>query len=481
MSPLGVLVTTGETPQSAGIATQTGTAFVVGLTDQGPQSEPGLVRSLSEYVSTYGPRTTTSAKVYDAVNTVFALGGNRCYVQRVGTNAKVAELTLKDSGTKPTVLVEYATAGIAGNSYKIEVTTGGGKYEVLILNSSSEILEKTGKLETQKELLEWSEKHKTYVKFTASAASGFTTNAPEKLTATALSGGLNTTETNAAAFTAAINFIPKTAGPGQIIAPGNTEESVHTALAEHASKNNRFAIGDLADSSNPATIIGAKGTISSSIAGYISFPASTCIIPGLTFGTTRTVAGSAVMAGLCAQVAATGNDNQAPAGRRFPLGSFVLGFTNTFLAEGMEELNEHGICPFAERFGVLCLYGFVTALSKNLDLIFWQASASRERMHLVAQSEEIGEEYTFATIDGRGQLLAKFQGELQGMIAEHWQENALFGDTAAEAGEVIVKEPVNTAKTAAEGELNAELIVRISPFAEAVRIRIVSTPVTEEV
>ena len=187
------------------------------------------------------------------------------------------------------------------------------------------------------------------------------------------------------------------------------------------------------------------------------------------------------MAGLLAKVASKGNDNIAPAGPRWPVSPFVIGLVNTYTEEQMNELNTGGINNVAERHGVLCLFGDVTATPQTKDLIFYQYSASRERMRLVAEAEEIGERFLFATLDGRHQKRAKFQGELQGMIKRHWEVDALYGETAGEAGAVIVAEPVNTPTTEQAGELNAELIVRISPVAYAVKILIVATPITEVV
>jgi hypothetical protein len=66
------------------------------------------------------------------------------------------------------------------------------------------------------------------------------------------------------------------------------------------------------------------------------------------------------------------------------------------------------------------------------------------------------------------------------MIKRHWEADALYGETAGEAGAVVVAEPVNTPTTEQAGELNAELIVRISPVAYAVKILIVATPITEQ-
>jgi hypothetical protein len=475
--PFGVTVTTAETSQSAGTSTSTGTAFIVGIADQGVTT-PVLVRSMSQYIAQYGPRTVTSSILYDEVETFFQIGEAQCYVLRVSNeSAKPAKKALLDAGNKPTVVVTFKTAGTAGNNYKIETVTSGTETEAIILNSENEVLENSGRL-TQANLLLFKS---AYVEYTQSAEAEFTKNIPKTLAATALTGGENPTGLADANFDSALPLFVKTFGPGQVMMPERTSTTAHNAMLTHCKENNRFALCDIADSSVVATLIANKGSQTAGLAGYGMYTGSSVTIQGLTLGTTRTVKGSAVVAGLLAQVSKTGNDNQAPAGREWPLPPFVLGFTNTFSLENMKTLNEAGINSWAERGGTLCLYGFSTALPSTTDVIFWQASASRERMSLVAAAEIIGERFQFKTIDGRKQLLSKFQGELQGLGARHYAANALFGENAAEACLVNVSEPVNTLATMQAGELNAEMIVRISPFAQAVNILIVSTPITSAV
>lgn len=485
---LGVTVTTSETPQSGGFATSTGQAFIAQGANYGPE-EPKLVRSLNEYILLYGPREAGSSKLYDAVNAYFALGGARAYINRIaGEGAPAAALLELEAGaTAKTLVVTAKYKGTYGNLLKVEVTENESKTKtrLVVLNPEGEILEASGEYEKASELLKWGETHEAYVLVTR--GSGYATGEAglvKKLAATKLASGANPT-VNEKATVKTIEGFQKAYGPGTLIVPLNTEEKVHTAMAEFASKTNRFAWADIAGSetagTTAASLIASKGTLPPGVAGYIGFASSACTAAGLTLGTTRTIAGSAVVAGLCAQVSATGTINQAPAGREWSLAPFVTGFTNTYTESAMELLAENGINPFAERFGVPCLFDFVTALSRTKDIIFCQASAARERMALVAACEEVGERFLFGTLDGRHQKRAKFQGELQKIIKAHWEANSLYGETANEAGVANVAEPVNTVGTEQNGELNAELVVRISPYAEAVRIAIVSKPITESV
>ena len=127
MSPQ-IIISNTEISTPGGVPTSTGAAFVVGLTDEGPPpSGPAYVytQSISQYVSAFGPRSTTSATLYDWLDEYFHDGGQAAYISRVTDNsATEATLTLQDSGPEPTVLVSASTAGTDGNNVYIVVSRG---------------------------------------------------------------------------------------------------------------------------------------------------------------------------------------------------------------------------------------------------------------------------------------------------------------------------------------------------------------------
>ena len=186
-------------------------------------------------------------------------------------------------------------------------------------------------------------------------------------------------------------------------------------MAEQAQKTNRFALADMKKSEEASKTVAElktekeTATFSTLLGQYIAFFSTAVKATGLTLGTERTIATSGVVAGLLAKVAGGGNDNRAPAGPRWPISPFVIGLVNTYTEEQMNELNTAGINNLSERHGILCLFGDVTATPQTKDLIFYQYSSTRERMRLVAECEEVGERFLFATLDGRHQKRAKFQ------------------------------------------------------------------------
>jgi hypothetical protein len=490
--PFGIKVSSSETAQSAGTSISTGTGFPIGLTDAGPFT-PTLIKSLAAYVATYGERTATSSVMYDEVQLFFNLGGAQIYAQRAGKES-VAVAALKElaTGAAPKALVVTARyRGTAGNKIKVEASAT----ELVVLNEAGEILEAFKGVKAS----EFVGLVSPYIVVTEggefAAGKG---EALKVVAAAALAGGTNpAAEITEAIAKEALEKLTKNLGPGQVWIPATEKEPVkkgiHVLMGEHCQtvKNNRYAICDLPDNAATAALIASKeGPYPAGISGYMIFHTGSCIIPGVTANTTRKVPGSGVIAALCAQVAATGNDNQAPIGIGWQppafgpggISGYVIGFTNTFTLAQMTELSEAGINAwYVTPAGVPCLYGFVSALPFATDKIFWQASAGRERMHLVWESEELLEEFFGKTIDGRGLLLARLQGRLQALITNHWKENALFGVSAATAGIANVGEPINTPVTEQAGELNAELKVRISPFVNSLSEVIVSVPISESV
>lgn len=474
--PLNVHVKTSET-SGAGVSTAfAGTAFVVGEADQGPSTYVS-VQSTAQLIEAFGPRTAGNAKLFDQVQTILAIGGVRCYVARVtDSTAVIAKLVLKDATSKPTLVASAKTAGIAGNGIKVEVVEAGSEYELVV--TAGEETETSPEFTTQAQAIEWSSES-ALVTLTAATESEHTTNIPKALAAASLAGGVDASDlTDTSFLTTANTVFPGTLGPGQLLLCGRTTLAAHIGMALHCRENNRWACYELADATSAASLIAERGTITLALQSYGGFVSSSAIIPGLVPGTDRTVAGSAVLAAQCGLASKTGNNSTAPAGEDFAI-PYILGFTNLFTEPEMEALQEAGINPFAVENGQFVLDGFYTAVSKDVDEIFWQASAARERMALQADGEAIAARYRRKPLGGRKSVLGKFQGDLQGLIKTHWEAGALDGESAAEAGTATTGEPVNTPQTIQAGELNAELEVEIVPFANQVNLNDVIAPVTE--
>jgi hypothetical protein len=471
-------------PSFSASAPVLGTTGVVGELDYGPESPTSSpIKSINELAEIFGPRTATSSTVYDWADAFFALGGRRLYLSRpLNNEAAAAKLELETTGKKKTLVVTAKYKGINGNNIKLELVENEGKTAVklVVKNAEGEVLEVSGEYAKAEELLAWGKSHEAYVLITE--GSEYSTGKGEKLeklAVTKLAGGKNPKALTNTELVAGLALFTQNLGPMRVAIPGHYEEAIRKGLAEHAATHEaRRAVVDLEDNATPATLLAGKTGIPTAQQGYVDFTSSTAIIPGVTPGTTRKVAGSALFCALGAQVAATGNLNQAAAGSEWAVSPYVLGFTHTFTREQEETLVEGGINVWGEELGNLCLIGFVSAVSRETDEIFWSAAAGAERMALTYEGGLIMSKYNFKTIDGQGNLITKCKGELQGLGKRHFEAGALFGEKASEACTVEMGEPINTPASEQRGELNAQMQVRISEYAQSTTLTIISRPIT---
>lgn len=480
---LGETVTTRTVGGSEGVASALGAAFIVVEADQGPEG-PTKIASISRWQETFGARSTASATAYDWADSLFALSGRTLYVVRpLNAGAKAAKLVLKDSAAKPTLTVEYATKGVGGNSYKIEVTVASEKAVVKLLDSEGNPIEANPEGD-QAEIIAWWAKHTAYVTVKQSEELEHTSALPAALAATTLSGGTNPTALTDAEKVAGLAKFTSNYGPGLVVIPGGSSEEVQKGLAEHVTKlriNRRAAV--LLEGSTVTALKTAKASLSEALRSYVIYLSSSAVVQGVTPGTTRTVDSTALLAALFAQSAATDNMNTATAGSAWPVSPWVLSFTNTFSHEEAEALVEDGINVWGEEQGQLCLVSgsFVTGISPESGAegeVFWSFAATGERMALVYDCEPIMAEVDNKAIDGQGNLLSRLQGRLQGVIAEHWRKGALFGASASEAGKAIVGEPVNTLAAEQKGAVAAQLEARISESVQSAALVVISRPIT---
>ena len=487
----------------APVPLSTGTAFVAGLTDAGPPpTGPKYVscQSLTDYVTAFGPWSATSSTMYNWLDEFFADSpvGTVAYVTRVlnGTEA-TAGLDLLDNGSHGTVRVNALTPGLYGNTLKIVVTTGSGNFTITVNDSNGNLLETWGPYGTTAALYAaLAATPSRYVTMSQSQLGGNTTANPVALSSTALSGGLNPTAVDADHVAALANF-PSSLGPGTVSLPGKTTATCWSGIDIHCAANNRFGLRDMVDRTSAASAVSdvSAYTVTSN-SSYGIFVQGSAYIAGLTASTTRTVPGSAAVASLLAEVARTNNQNTAPCGNKWPIAN-VMGFTTFFgpvpglnMPVGcyswadVATLQNAGINCFANWQNTLCLFGFVTPISRSVDAVFNQASASRERMSICNDAYNVMARYLFDTIDGpTGNTITNMQGDLNTIGSSHFSAGALFSDTGTgeDSFKVITGPPVNTDTTIQAHQLNAQFKARISPYADAVTFALIVVPVTQSV
>lgn len=479
----GVEITSKAARAARGESTATGVWFVTGLTEKGPVGESSLVRSLDEYVRTYGERVAYG-QLYDALDLFFSEGGADAYVSRiVGAAAAKAEVTFDSAGAVDALTIEalnegeWANGAAGGLSAEID-NVAGGNFDVVIYLDGEEVerFATLASVTAAVAALEASE----YVRGTDPGAVAD----PVAAGPTNLAGGADDRAAIVEAdWTAGLTAFGKDLGPGQVSAPGRTTAPAHEALLGHAAASNRTAYLDTGDSADAATMLAAAAALDdvegAEFGGIFGGWVKT---PGLTSGTTRSVPPSAYAAGKTAALdASAGTSGRAPAGDQ-GAASYALdvktpaGGLSDADYEDLNDGNVNMVRAFRSR-GVQ-LYGFRSVTS---DDEWRQLTATRLRTSLTARLEQIGLGYVFRTIDRKGQLLGEFNGALAGECMNDYRAGALYGEEPEDAFRVDTSDAINTDETQAAGEIRAAVYARFSPFAELVRIDIIKVPVTGRV
>jgi len=305
---------------------------------------------------------------------------------------------------------------------------------------------------------------------------------PIAITAAALTGGTDDSGTaTQTQWDAALGLFVRALGPGQVAAPGNTVAAMLTSLANHAQANNRFAIGDLANTTSKATLTSAAGVVTALVnSRHIMLLGGWEIIPALVAGAPRTVPRSGTVMGLIARVDNdTGNPNVPAAGEAGD-SVFATGLVYEPSDADRQDLNALGVNLATNYYGAIRNYGYRTAASPVNLPNHWMASNLRLDMAIKAEGLADGEPFVFDQIDGRGHKAAEFNGVLTGKLLARYRDGALFGDTPGQAFTVNTGPTVNTPARNAAGELWALIQARRSPFAELVNIEIRVVSIREE-
>ena len=112
----------------------------------------------------------------------------------------------------------------------------------------------------------------------------------------------------------------------------------------------------------------------------------------------------------------------------------------------------------------------------------WSIAANvRCTMAIVARFRSIGDQHEFDQIDGFGEALSRFQGDLIGVCMEFFSPpvRALYGATPADAFRVDVGPGLNTPASLQAGILTAQVALRLSPSNEQTIINVVRVPLTQ--
>lgn len=485
MARPGVTVTSGAASPARGEPTDTGKWFVPGFTEWGPVGEAVTVTSLTQFREEFGDRLAHSV-LHDALELAFAEGLAEAVISRVVGPAPVkATVTFQTAGAVDTMAVDAVDYGDyangANDGYEAEVVEGSeaGLF-TLNIYFDGDLVEAFEDAATVAEIVALSE-NSDHVRVRSLGAGAD----PEPTAATNLAGGTDDhSSATDANWETALDVFAKDLGPGQVSLPGRTTSQAHTDLIQHASTRNRNALLDTVDKASKATLLTAvDGVADLDGAEYAAIFGSWLDIgPLAAGGASRAVPGSAYAAGVIARTdALEGNAGSAAAGEVSTAGyaKAVRKPDTGFTESDYEDLNDAGVNMVQEfRNRGIQLYGFRSVSS---DPEWVQFSYNRERVSLEARLNAISLRYNFKKIDGRGQLLAKYNGELVGECLSDYKAGVLYGAEPGEAFRVDTGPAINTEELKAGGEIAAQVSARFSPFAEHVQLNILKVPITSQV
>jgi hypothetical protein len=272
-------------------------------------------------------------------------------------------------------------------------------------------------------------------------------------------------------------------GPGQLWAPEVVATAGHVSIANWAYDHNRIALLNGPDGATDTALTTlATAAIAAPGARNASMEADTLIIPGTASGTTREVPATATKAGLIARSdIATGNPNLAAAGIQQGRTRYALGTKVDRTDASRQALAAAQVNTFKSVYGTtLAAYGYLTLADLDALPHWWDLSGSRTVMAVRAREAAVAEQHMFATIDGGGGFLTRYEGALRGELAALARLGALYGSETSPAYQVDVSAVVNPIANLAQGQVTATITMRTSPHARVLRIHIIRRRLDQE-
>ena len=455
----GVTVQVAAQALPSGDATDTGRLHVVGVTRKGPV-EPTVVTGTSSFERTFGARTHFDT-LTDPLQAFFTAGGGQVVVSRVvGAGAQAASATIEDGESTPTLEVEAAWPGEAGDDLSVEVAHDGSRFTLTVFDDGEQV-ERFVEIESPADAVDATSQSRFIRVSDLGSASADPTPAEG---ASQLSGGDDDRgNIDDQQWEDALDRIGPEWGPGQVAAPSRTSSTAHSQLIAHAEATNRVAFLDGDQGAGNAQLLSAVDSARSRSAALFAPWIQVSI-----GGRIRTVPASMIAAAVAARL-----DQAEPSAGAAPTLALaglpsVLDVDVDFDDDQHGELNGAGVNIFRSgRFGVL-LRGW---RSTSNEATWEQLNQVRYIMGLSARLADISERFVFANLSAA--TISEYGAQLSGELLDDFNAGVLAGDDADEAFTVDVSSDVNPVEQLAQGILSAAVSVTPAPAAERIVIQIV--------
>lgn len=465
----GVIITTsarsGPTPSEPNAS---GQAFIVGLSERGSATDAVLVRGLADFETKFGGRASYSF-LHDTVKTFFDEGGTQAYIARVvGAGATTGKVSINNTAETPAPSIEINASSPGAWSEGLAITVEEGA-----LNDSVNIgVELNGQrvrtftsVQTLDQVISRINNDGTYV--TARDLGATDRSLPAVGSYKVVAGTDDRTSITDADHIAALDRFADTMGDGAVFAVDTT--AINADLIAHAEKNNRIA---LLFSENKAAGLSDLDTLPESDAAGMFFP---WIRVGDNGGNVRDIPPVGYVAAVRNRAHTTVGAWRPPAGE-IAASSAIVGLTREYSREEADLLDEARISVIRRIAGTVRLYGW-RSLSTDVDN-FGYLNARDLLNRVVVESSRRLEQFVFAPVDSKGQLLSTINSELVGILEPIRLAGGLYALTNEEGEEVDdgylvdTSNAVNTLESLSRNEVNARVSLRVSPIGALIMLEI---------
>lgn len=476
----GVVVSTAtRSGPVASLRSPSGQFFVVGMTERGLTDKPNLVRGMADVERALGTRVSYGA-VYDQLKTFFDEGGRQAQVSRVvGAGATKGTLTLQDRAGTPlsTLRADAASAGSWSTQVKVEVKDGSvaNTFRVVVTLNDVVVEDVTNIPDPATAVARFAGSQ--YIRFTdLGSATAAPANNPRVLTATPLSAGTDDRASVVAqTYVDALADFEPGLGDGAVAIPGQNGSTIWNGIIAHCEANRRVALLAAPQNEAKATLLTNAGTLDSEYAGMFA--------PWIKVSDggagTRAISPEGFVAACRARAHEAVGPWAVPAGAAGK-GETIVDLVQTFTSADANDLDQGKVSVIRKVGAGFRLYGW-RSLSNDVDNFSYLKD--RDLLNrIVVDAEERLEEYVFAPIDVKGQLLSQINAELVGIVGPIAAAGGLFARIADDGYTIIdpgfkveTGSEVNTPESLAANEVRARLSLRIAPTSGLVSLTIVKT------
>jgi hypothetical protein len=434
-----------------GVVVDSGQAFIVGQTQRGPVHTPTRVFGLADFRATFGERSGGSA-MYDVVTAAFKEGLGSAYILRAAGPTPVKATISLDTGKIVVTAREY---GAFANGWTAEYVTAT---KSIVLVKGTESVTYTG---TDAATLQTAAGVDPDVTVTV-------TNLPSgNVAATPLAAG--TDDYGNAVVATSLGYLGADLGDGAVVWPGKVSTDTAAALETHCAATNRLGLLSVAAATSQANAIAAAAAVTSG-------EHLTLVWPHVTVSTNSgdlTIEPTGFALGARGRAHGAEGPQASPIRDIYGRAKWVTGVEAETTAAEWASLNDAGVSVVRTSSGNLRLYGWKTIDAPD-DVTNLQGAQHRDVINRVATgAQTIADAFVGRTIDGKGQALGEFAGQLKGFLAGMAQA---FYAGADDPGFVVDVGPgVNTTASLAGGTVAAAVGVRLAPTAEFVTIEITAT------